>query len=500
MAKRDLTRGIASADLADGRIVAGELDGVDVVVVRHKGRLCALSGKCTHLQAPLADGIVVDGTIRCPWHHARFDIETGEAVGAPAFAPLDRFAVTEAEGWVRVAPTPLAADPARPAAPSGLGRVVIVGAGGAGHACAELLARHGAGGSVTLIGDEAESPYDRTFCSKQYLAGKADRDAVALPALAGVTVRLGTRVAAIDRAARTVTFGDGSTLDYDTLVLATGAEPVAPDFYGAGRDDVHLLRTLADADRLIAAAAQATRVVVIGSSYVGLEVAAALIGRGLEVAVVSDTALPLEKTAGPEVGAMIRDLHESKGVTFHADRRVVRWDGTVAMLDDGTQVAADLVVAGTGVEPRVDLARAAGLALADPADGGGVRVDEHLRTSDPAIHAIGDIANAPDRRLGHPIRVEHWVVAQRMGQWLARRLLEQADGGYDDVPFFWSGHYDLSLRYVGHVGSPADRTIDGDVPAQAFAVRFREDGRAQALLTAGRDRLSLEEEHDRERG
>lgn len=499
MAKRNLASGIASTDLAEGQIVAGEVDGVDVVLVRHGGRVCALSGVCTHLKAPLADGIVVDGTLRCPWHHARFDVKTGEAVGAPAFAALDRFEVVEEAGHVRIDPTPRAADARPAAAGSDIGRVVIVGAGAAGHACAEMLARHGAGASVTLIGEEGEGPYDRTFCSKQYLAGKADRDAAALPDLDGVTLHTGARVTAIDREAKAVVFGDGVTLDYDTLVLATGAEPVAPDFYGADRNDVHLVRTLADADHLIAAAEQAARAIVVGSSYIGLEVAASLVARGLEVAVVSDTDVPLEKTAGPEVGAMVRDLHESKGVTFHVNRRVARWDGRAAMLDDGTRVEGDLIVAGIGVRPRTALAEAAGLTLADDAAGGGVRVDDHLRTVDPAIHAIGDVASVPDRRLGHPIRVEHWVVAQRMGQWLARHLLGQEARGYDAVPFFWSGHYDLSLRYVGHVASPADRAIDGDVPEQDVAVRFAEDGREQAILTAGRDRLSLETEHAWER-
>lgn len=494
MADRDLAKGIASGEVQEGRIVAGVLDGQDVVLVRHKGRVCALSGQCTHLKAPLADGIVADGTLRCPWHHARFDIETGEAVGAPAFAPLERFEVVENDGQLRITgsaelgPVPEAADTA------GLGRIVIIGAGAAGHACAEMLARHGAGEAVTVIDDEGDAPYDRTFCSKQYLAGKADRKEAALPALDGVAVRSGIAVSRINREAKTIVLKDGDVIPYDRLVLATGAAVVAPDFYGSDRKDVFGLRTLADADRLIAAAGQAKRAIVVGSSYIGLEVAASLIARGLEVTVISDDALPLEKTAGPEVGAMIRNLHESKGVTFQLNRRIARWDGHVAMLDDGSEVMGDMVVAGIGVRPRVNLAEAAGLDLADKADGGGVKVDAQLRTSDPAIHAIGDIANAPDPRLGHPIRVEHWVVAQRMGQWLARYFMGQASGDYREVPFFWSGHYDLSLRYVGHVASPEDRTIEGDVPARDFAVSFAEDGRKQAILTAGRDELALQKE------
>jgi len=500
MADRDLANGIASTDLEEGRILAGVVDGRDVVLVRHRGRVCALAGICTHLKAPLADGIVADGTLRCPWHHARFDVETGEAVGAPAFAPLDRFAVVEEQGRVRVeGPAPrVEAAPAKTG--RRIGRVVIIGGGGAGHACAEMLARYGADATVTLLSDEPDAPYDRTFCSKQYLAGKAERDDTALPPPGeGMTLRTGVAVTRIDRDAGAVVLGDGERVAYDILVLATGSAAVPPDFYGANRDDVHVVRGLADADRLIAALAGSARAIVIGSSYVGLEVAASLVGRGLEVAVVSDADLPLEKTAGPEVGAMIRDLHQSKGVTFHLNRRVARWDGHAATLDDGSRVEGDLLVAGIGAKPRTELAEAAGLTLAAKEAGGGVQVDACLRTSDPAIHAIGDIASVPDPRLGHPIRVEHWVVAQRMGQWLARHLMGEGEAEYAEVPFFWSGHYDLSLRYVGHVASTEDRAIDGDVAGRDFVVSFAEEGRERAVLTAGRDVLALEKEHGWER-
>lgn len=499
MADRDLANGIASTEVREGRIVAGILDGQDVVLVRHEGRVCAFAGRCTHLKAPLADGIVADGTIRCPWHHARFDVQTGEAVGAPAFAPLQRFEVVEDGGQLRIAGPSEPASVPEVADTEGLGRIVVIGAGAAGHACAEMLARHGSGAAVTVIDQEGDAPYDRTFCSKQYLAGKAEREDTALPMLGEVDVRSGVAVSRIDREGKVVVLQDGSRIPYDRLVLATGAEVVSPDFYGSDRADVFALRTLADADRLIAAASEAERAIVVGSSYIGLEVAASLIARGLQVAVVSDDALPLENTAGPEVGAMIRDLHEAKGVEFYMNRRIARWDGHVAMLDDGVEVKGDIVVSGIGVKPRVEVAEAAGLELADKADGGGVKVDQYLRTSDPSVHAIGDIANGPDPRLGHSIRVEHWVVAQRMGQWLARHLMGQVDEGYADVPFFWSGHYDLSLRYVGHVASPDNRTIDGDVSARDFVVSFAEEGREQAILTAGRDELALEKEHRWER-
>ncbi|WP_375251297.1 FAD-dependent oxidoreductase [Sphingomonas sp.] len=492
MAARDLTQGIASTDVAEGAIVAGTVDGRDVVLVRHHGRVCALAGQCTHAKAPLAEGIVADGTLRCPWHHARFDLSTGEAVHAPAFAPLSTYRVSEVDGRVTVSDTTDAAP-----APETLAfdrRVVIVGGGAAGHACAEMFARHGAGAAVTLIGEESEAPYDRTMCSKQYLSGDKARDAASLPDLPGVAVRLGQPVERIDRAARQVTIGGGERLSYDMLVLATGAGPIVPGFTGGDRDEVFVVRSLADADRLIAASEQAGRAIVLGSSYIGLEVAASLIARGLAVTVISDDPAPLIQTAGPEVGAMVQRLHEDQGVTFLLGRSVERWDGEVATLDDGSRVAGDLLVAGTGVAPRIDLAEAAGLTTRSTDEGGGIVVDARLATSDPSIRAIGDIASVPDPRLGHPVRVEHWVVAQRMGQWLARHLLGLVEGDYVAVPFFWSGHYDTNLRYVGHADSPDERRIDGDVAQQDAAVFFTGNGDEQAVLTIARDRQALKEE------
>lgn len=499
MDTRNLAEGIAASDLAEHGIVAGKVGDADVVLVRSGGHVCALSATCPHAGAPLGDGIVADGTLRCPWHHARFDVTTGEAVSAPAFAALDRFEVIEHGDTIRVGQKLPGVAPLSVPAPACPGRIVIVGGGAAGHACAEMLARHGAGGAVTLLSDEADAPYDRTAVSKQYLAGKSERGDLALPRPDGVAIRLRSAVTRIDRAARTVHLTDSGTLGYDTLVLATGAEPVVPDFAGADRPDVHVLRTLADADTLIGAATEGQHAIVVGSSYIGLEAAASLIARKLTVTVVSDAAVPLEKTAGAEVGAMIRRLHESKGVVFVTGRQIARWNGDAATLDDGTRIDGDLLVLGTGVKPRIALATAAGLACADEDAGGGIAVDATLTTSDPAIRAIGDIASVPDPRLGHAIRVEHWAVAQHMGQWLARNLLGLVDGGYADVPFFWSGHYDVSLRYVGHVASPDDRTIDGDVDARDVAVYFSEDGGRQAVLTCGRDRTALAFEHQLER-
>lgn len=494
--KLDFAAGIASSALDDGAILAGKAGEDAVVLVRQGGKVCALSGECTHLGAPLEKGIVADGELRCPWHHARFALDSGEAVGAPAFEPLSCYDVVEQDGRIRVTGKRDAV--AAPAGQAG-SPIVIVGGGAAGHACADMLARAGQGARVTILSADGDKPYDRTFCSKQYLAGKKGREDCLLPEPGegereSATIRTGVTVTSIDLAGRAVITDAGERIGYATLVLATGAAPTLPDVAGFDRANVHMLRTLADADALIAAADKAKRVVILGASFIGLEVAASLAQRGLEVAVVARDEVPLAAVVGAEAGRFVQSLHEKKGVRFHLGRTITGYDGTVATLDDDTRVPADFLVVGAGVAPRVDLARAAGLTLASDDEGGGIRVDETLATSASDVFAIGDIASYPDPRLGRPIRVEHWVHAQRQGQYLARRLLGEIDGGFGDTPFFWSGHYDASLRYVGHVASSEDRRIEGSIEDGAFALFFREDGEDRALLTCKRDVEALDVE------
>ena len=496
MAAIDLGKGMPAADLHDDTPVAGSFGSEDVIVVRHGGKVCAFAGKCTHQGAPLETGMVIDGTVRCPWHHARFSLDDGEAVAAPAFAPLERFTVVEEDGVVTVTGKD-ARSPATPSVPS-IGKVVIVGGGAAGRACADMLARSGLGGDVTILSDDADAPYDRTACSKDYLAGDAERDDTTLPEPGlgrgpAARIRTGTAVASIDVEGRAVVTADQDRVPFDVLVLATGATPVMPENLKSA-DNVFVLRTLNDADALKAAAKDAERAIVLGASFIGLEAAASLTQAGLAVTVIAKDSVPLAKVAGPEVGAFVQALHEKNGVTFQLERELAAFDGHTATLDDGTTIEGDLLVVGVGVEPRIDLAEAAGLTIADEDAGGGVVVDAQLRTSVAGIYAIGDIASYPDPRLGHPIRVEHWVHAQRQGQWLARSLLGVVSGGYGDTPFFWSGHYDTSLHYVGHVAKPEDRRIEGDVPAGDFAVFLKEDGKEQAVLTCGRDEIALEKE------
>lgn len=491
----DLREGIPAGDLGEGVVLAGRFGDEPVLLVRQEGKVCALAATCTHLQAPLASGRLADGQLTCPWHHARFSIATGEAVAAPAFDPLALYDVEEAEGRLRVTgrreTSPPHGGPAKDP-----GRVVIVGGGAAGHACAELLARAGHGHRVTLVSDDLDRPYDRTFASKQYLVGgQVSRDDCLLgtgdlwDGVDNVVLRQPRRVIAIDPAGRTVGLDDGETLFFDHLVLATGAEPIRPDAPGLDHPDVHVLRTLRDADRICAGAGNARHAAVIGASFVALEAAASLRQRGLDVDVVAPDAVPLAKVVGEAVGGMIRGVHEGKGVRFNLGRTVAGYHQSLLSMDDGSTLFADLVVVGAGVTPRTDLAEAAGLALASDDEGGGVRVDERLRTSDSRIFAVGDIASYPEARLGRRLRIEHWVHAQRQGQHVARTLMGD-DAPFTDTPFFWSAHFDTGLRYVGHAPQGTEPEIDGSVEQRDLTARYRD----AAVVTCNRDGDALDAE------
>ena len=489
----DLKQGVLSSQLKDDDMLGGMVDGEGVLVARRGGKLFAVSDECTHLGGPLYKGAIVDGEVRCPWHQARFSLETGEAVGAPALQPLGCYAVEERDGKVFV--TGKRERPKTDAPAKDPGRVVIVGGGAGGHACADMLARRGFAKQVTVISADQDAPYDRTFCSKQYLSGEAPRGESNLDHNeiyhTGATLLTGTRVTAIDTAAKSVTTDTGETHSYNALVLATGAEPNWPDTPGFDHRNVHVLRSLKDADAIIEAAGGAKHVAIVGASFIGLEAAAAMIKRKLAVDVIAPDEIPLAKTLGDDAGRFVQSKHEAKGVTFHLGRKAEGFDGRVLVLDDGSKIEADFVILGVGVKPRVDLAKAANLRLAEPKEGGGVVVDRQLQTSEPGIYAVGDIARYPDANAGE-IRVEHWVHAERQGQYVARLLMGEETAAYGDTPFFWSGHYDASIRYVGHASKIDSTKVEGDVAKGEFVIRYIEKGKAAAVATLKHDRAALE--------
>lgn len=494
----DLSKGVKLTELAEGKLL-GHVGEEQVLLVRGEGGLFAVGAYCTHYHGPLADGLVVGDSIRCPWHHACFDLHSGEALRAPAFNPIDCWKVEERGDMIFVRDKIDASSVAAKKSKKGSDRIVIVGGGGAGFAAAEMLRRESFGGDIVMLSQEKALPIDRPNVSKDYLAGSAPEDWMPLRPddyyrEAGIDLRFETEVTSIDTGARKVALKSGEAVSYDRLLLATGAEPRRLTVPGSDLPHVHTLRTLADSQAIIARTKGARRAVVIGASFIGLETAAALRARDLEVHVVAPDKIPMERVLGPEMGQFIRRLHEEHGVIFHLDDGIVAIEESGAKLKSGGDLQADLVVAGIGVQPRVELAERAGLKLDR-----GVVVDRYLETSAPGIYAAGDIARWPDPHSGENIRVEHWVVAERQGQAVARNMLGARDP-FEDVPFFWSQHYDVPVNYVGHAERWDEIVIHGDIAAKDCLLEYKLKGRVLAVASIFRDAESLKAELTMERG
>ena len=488
----DLTEGVPFDSLQNGQPIVGRVGEDDVLVVRAGDQCFAVGPHCTHYHGALADGLVVGTTIRCPLHHACFDLASGEAVRAPALDPIACWKVERRGDTVfvgeKLAPRPPAMD--RAAHPASVG---VIGGGAAGLAAADMLRRKGFEGSIALISADADPPVDRPNLSKDYLAGEAQDDWIPLwpadlYAERHVELLVNRSIASIEPASKTVVFEDGSRRQFGALLIATGAEPVQLSIPGADPDRVHYLRSFADSRAIVERAQSAKRVLVVGASFIGLEVAASLRTRGVGVDVVAPGQQPLERVMGPEVGQFVRRLHEAHGVVFHLGQTVGSMSGRDVILSGGDTLAPDFIVAGIGVRPLVGLAERAGLAVDR-----GILVNEFLETSAPGIYAAGDVARWPDPHTGDRIRVEHWVVAERQGQTAARNMLG-ARQRFDAVPFFWSAHYDVVIRYVGHAERWDTVQIDGSLDARDATITYLRDGRRLAVATVSRDVANLRAE------
>lgn len=494
----DLSIGVKVADIPNGGMIGGHVGGKPVLIARRGKKLYAISSECTHYGGPLAEGLMVGKTVRCPWHHACFDLRTGEATCAPALNPVSTWEI-ETDGVLAKVTNEI--PPTDPLAPVRVPKpikappqsIVIIGAGAAGNAAAEMLRREGFTGSLTMIGAEDSVPYDRPNLSKDYLAGTAPEEWIPLRPREFYVERkidLLTRVRAlsINLSDRTVALSDGPPRHFDRLLLAMGGEPVKPPIPGADLRHVHYLRSLADSRAIIKAADNARKVVVIGASFIGLEVAASLRARGLQVDLVGPEQTPLLRVLGPELGAFIRATHEKNGVTFHLGRSVTGITRESVRLSNGSSLPADMVVVGVGVRPMTKLAVDAGLDM-----NRGVAVDQYLETSEAGVFAAGDIARYPDERYGLDVRVEHWVVAERQGQTAAKNMLGRGEP-FTSVPFFWSNHYDFQIRYVGYAEKWDNIKVAGDISAGDCVVSYVKGKKTLAVATVGRTRASLDAE------
>lgn len=485
-----------------------ELDGEAILLVRDADTVHAYGADCPHAGGPLEQGALCDGRIVCPWHKGTFDAATGQVLEPPALVALDRYQVTVVGNDVLVSPDKLprpdtaarahpcastvsnnSAAPASAATAAGAPGFVIVGAGAAGAAACAALRECGFAGRIMLIGQESRAPYDRTSLSKFVPSGE----------MAGADVppllpsdwfererieQVEGKVVALDVPKRVIRLADGRELAYDAALLASGSVPAIPPLPGRELRGVQVLRTLDDALALVEAVRDATQVVIVGSSFIGLETASALRKRGTPVSVVSPDAVPFARQFGAEIGAMFQRLHENHGVVFHLKQKVLALEGDEhvreVVLENGTRIAADAVLIGAGVSPATGFIE--GLALHED---GGVPVNACMQAA-PGLYAAGDIAAFPLRGNRQPLRIEHWRVAQQHARIAAQNMCG-VHNRYAGVPYFWTYHYDRNFEYLGHATQWDDLVIDGDPERQDFMALYVSRGAVTAVLACDRE-------------
>jgi apoptosis-inducing factor 3 len=478
---------VASVDqLADGKIRQVNVEGTAVLLIPDGEAIYAVAATCPHAGAPLAEGIRHGRRLICPWHKATFCILTGAVLEPPAVDPLERYDV-RIEG-TRVMLSEPASAPKHEEQPADERCFVIVGGGGAGAVAAQTLREAGFGGRIVLLDRENRVPYDRTILSKYALSGEPGAEKSPLQTQSFYRQhdieRRTAVVSRVDIEQRQVTCADGSTFPYDSVLLATGGAPRRPSFPGADLGNVFVLRSRGDADAILAQAERSEHAAVLGTSFIGMEVAASLRERGLEVTVVGKETAPFETQLGAKVGAAFTTLHQKRGVAFRLGRRIEALHGDrdvrSVILDGGETLPTDLVVIGFGVQPVTDY-------FEDDAlnDDGSISVDSCLRVAD-GVYAAGDIARFPLRGDGDPIRVEHWRVAEQHGRMAALNMLGQ-HRRYDAVPVFWTIQYLKRLDYIGHATDWDDIVVYGDLNKPEFLAYYVKNGTVAAAAGLDRD-------------
>ncbi|MEM6327946.1 MAG: FAD-dependent oxidoreductase [Bacteroidota bacterium] len=497
----DFVHVAATSDLAEGEMRQVDADGTPVLLSRVEGEFHACTAHCPHYGAPLETGVLVGTTVVCPWHHAAFDVCSGALVEPPSLDGLQAFEV-QVEGedvWVRVPETAGHASITTTEAEAPDQVVLIVGGGAAAQAAAEELRRQGYAGRLVMVTPETRAPYDRTKLSKAFLSGGAGPDGLPLRD-ASVSDRLGIeiwtdrRVTGLDPDTKTASFDAGDELAYDACLIATGGTPRRLPIEGADLDGVHVLRSWSDAQAIVDDADGATRAVIIGASFIGMEAAASLASRDIEVHVVGRERVPFEATLGEALGRRFQQAAEDGGATFHLGASVRRIErtarGLAVVVDEGGTEAGidgDLVILGVGVAPATEFLDGHDFRR----DDGGLVTDATLALAD-GLYAAGDVAAYPEARLGHVVRIEHWRVAQQHGRHAAHAIAQTLAGDkaepFANVPFFWTGQWGISLRYVGHTEAPDEILVDGDLGAKDAAVYYATDGHVQAGAFIGRDK------------
>lgn len=467
-------------DVKEGLPLSVKVGNRNIVFIRRGDKIYASGAKCPHYGAPLGEGVLIDHVLTCPWHTARFDVTSGMMVSPPALDDLSRFEVKIRKGKVYVKKTEK--PPFRIQVKREKGTFVIIGGGAAGFSAAFTLRKEGFDGRVIIATAESEAPYDRPNLSKDYLSGELEAKWMPLKSpefYREMCIELLTnyRLILIDRKNRALHFTGGLYLEYDKLLLATGAIPKTPDIPGHDLKNFFLLRSLSDANAIISTLDNVKDVVVLGASFLGLEVASSLRNWDLNVHIVAPESIPMARIFGPEIGELLLKTHISKGVQFHlgVTPERIKGDDRVreVVLSNRKKVHTDVVIAGIGVVPAVTC-----VSDTDLLENNSVVVDSTLKTRDDNIYAAGDIALVPDHITGKGRRIEHWVEAQRQGQHAARAMLGSNEP-YREVPFFWTKQYDKVLKYVGYSKGYDRLVYRGNVESGNFLAGYYTKGQGE---------------------
>jgi len=474
-------------DLQEDRGTRVSIADTPILLVRQGDQVHAFSADCPHAGAPLEQGAICNGRIVCPWHKGTFAIADGSLIEPPPLAGLKRYPVAIENGNVLVSPH-AQTEPAR--TPSADTRtMVVIGAGAAGAAACATLREAGFDGRLLLIGPEHGMPYDRTALSKFVLAGDMPPEKIP-PLLPDDFLstqrieRIEATVEKLDADTKQIDLSNKLTLSYDAALICTGGIPKPMDVSGSTLRGVFLLRSRDDAEMILSSLEGARKALIVGASFIGLEVASSLIKRGMDVTVAAPGKVPLGSQFGDELGRMFQRLHEKNGVLFRMQSKVKAFLGddivSAVELDGGEKLPVDVVIVGTGVRPATGFLH--GVELADD---GSIRVDSSMRAA-PGLYAAGDIAQFPLPRSNKTLRIEHWRVAQQHAR-VAALNMAGGDEHYTGVPYFWTYHFGKRLEYIGHASEHDEVVIDGDLDAQAFIAYLMKEGHVAAAVACDRE-------------
>lgn len=490
MGQDEYKRVAEQEQIQEGKATVVKIGDKEVLLTKVRGEICACGNSCPHAGAPLSDGIVQDGKVVCPWHNAKFDLSNGSLQTPPAMDDLPVYDVKVQNGQVLLgAATKSTIQPVS----NGDKRVfLILGAGAAGAFAAETLRREGFGGEIIMFGAEKDFPYDRTLLSKEMITGEAKPSWLPLRSASfyerlNIQFKGEYKARRLDPKEKTIYFENGEQQKGDKILLATGSRPRLLSVGGAEKKNLFLLRSVQNGKDLVASLDSAKSAVIVGASFIAMEVAAGLAQRKIETSVVAPDNEPLESAFGKKVGRRMRLLHEENGVRFYLGRTVkeILGDESVreVVLTDGTKIKADCVIVGIGVDPVTDYLEGTSLTQT-----GAVPVNPFLETKVPDIYAAGDIASIHYESLGESVRVEHWVAALSQGRHAAKVMVGATDP-YRELPFFWTRQYDVSIKFIGYGGKPEQIVFRGNPEDGPFVAGYYRAGKLRGAASIGMDQL-----------